>query len=116
MAHCFLYCPVVEVFLNTTCSLIGFQIRVNADFEKLFWYGIKREDDPPAKHMIEHLIIFDVYRYLVFRYRLRKTMPSYITFLDEYCHYIRWICRTNNKIKALLFNSFPNTILLQAIG
>jgi hypothetical protein len=116
MAHCFLHCPVVEVFLNTTCSLIDFQIRTSADFEKLFWYGIKGEDDPPAKHITEHLIIFDVYRYLVFRYRLKKIIPSHIMFLDEYCHYMRWICRTNNKLKALLFNTFPNTILLQAIG
>jgi hypothetical protein len=69
-------------------------------------------------HLVDKtfLIIFEVYRYLIFKTRLRKIIPTQLLFLEKYCHYIRWLCRTNKRIKALIINSFPGTILLQAIG
>jgi hypothetical protein len=115
--HCFYECFTVKTWLTNVFSLMDLDIIMDSvDFRNLYWYGLyKCETLTVLRHKI-FLLIFDQFRYTVFKNRLRKRMPSSSLFMEELLYNITWITKCNKKVFRTLHGMPELTRLAQAIG
>jgi hypothetical protein len=114
MSHCFLHCNTVINLLSMLLVSLHLNVRIDsADFEKLYWFG--ETDSGPDKNLA-NMLFFESFRFLVFRYRMRKKIPGDECFLGELSTFIKYMCMYNKKIKMAMLSTYPNTIFSQAIG
>jgi hypothetical protein len=117
LSHCFFYCDVAQNFLQEIANLINLNTPINcAEFQEIFWYGINGSTSEDKVKQLTYLLIFDCFRYVFFKNRQRRHLPTSFDFTVELLNLIKWISRFNNRIKLALINTFPNTIIFQAIG
>jgi hypothetical protein len=117
LSHCFFYCPTVKIFLDEILDLAGFDNNMDEEtLSKLFWYGYKDDQTWNQTHLVTMIIIFDAFRYVTFKNRQRKILPTSLNFKIELCNFLYWIGKFNKKIKLAYKLVLRGTILLQAIG
>jgi hypothetical protein len=96
--------------------LAGIDTNFDAEFLNLYWFGTNGTQDETNINIFANLIIFDSFRFLIFKHRIRRALPTCRDFIIGFCFFIRMMCRTNKKIKSALNCSIPGAILLQALG
>jgi exonuclease III len=117
MSHCFLHCNSVQEFLFSTLELIGINENLEGhEFHKCFWYGESPDGANIAVKNVSYCLIFDSFRYIVFKFRKKRVLPTVGYFLEELVNFIKWTCNFNKKIKLALMSTFPRTNLAGALG
>jgi hypothetical protein len=116
MLHCFLNCPTVRNFLYLFLGFIGRNDDIDTDnFRKLYWFG-KNASIKTITHQVAYNVIFDSFRYTIFRNRQRKVVGDIDNFVYNLVKHLYWICYTNKKLKLAIINSVAGSILAQALG
>jgi hypothetical protein len=115
--HCFLDCDVTFTLIRRLLTLLRFDVVLpGVQFYNLYWYGLyKVEQLTKCRHFI-FLLIFDAFRYTLFKFRRRKKFPRNNDFFDEMRFFLNCILTTNKKTKELFFNTFEVANFLQARG
>jgi hypothetical protein len=117
VSHCFLHCNSVQSLLTDFIMILGINLDINSSqFAKLYWFGYTAGDVNITVRCFATSLIFDGFRYVLFKNRQRRHLPSSLQLQIEVATLFKWICRYNNKIFQAIQCTFPNTIFLQAIG
>jgi hypothetical protein len=114
--HCFFECNTVQELLATFLMHCNFDINIlDAGFPNLYWYGIYKAESLTKTRHRTFALIFDVFRYTVFRSRIKKRNPDPEVIVQEIIYFISNVCRYNNKIAQGILGSIE-TNTLQAFG
>jgi hypothetical protein len=114
MSHCFLYCPTVRELFLTFISLLGLQEDIDTtSFKVLYWYGT---NDLNVWKKIVSMFVFDSFRYIFFKKRLRRVPIDAQNFFNDLSQHIFWTCKANNNIKLSISMTFIDTRFLQVLG
>jgi hypothetical protein len=117
MAHCFFYCDSVKFLLTDFLCYIGDDYLLDeSSFLKLFWFGHKDGNKFLLINQVAYTVLFDSFRYIVFKNRVRGILPSRDNLKQELFNLLKWICQTNKKIKSTFDITFQGTRLARAIG
>jgi hypothetical protein len=101
LAHCFLHCNTVRQWLSGVQNLTNFKIDFSSTaFQKLYWFGTYDTETLTLPRITVFNLFFDAFKYIVFKYRLRRRIPEVCTIIDELRFFIFWTCKSNKKIKA----------------
>jgi hypothetical protein len=114
-SHALFECRHVEKLLKKLCTFLGMELYTN-NFNLLFWYGIANSQPITNDKHFCLILIFDSFRYLIFKHRRRNHLPSEDDFLDELVFFIKNICRASKKIRKYFEDSILARNLLQARG
>ena len=113
-SHFFLDCPITNRLLSQWC--LNFKPQVapgHADFKKLYWYGVP-PDDIQQTELIP--VISDLFKYILWKYKVRKKIPNYPAFLEEYRFSISTMAAQNVRTRLTLLNHNFITNFFQAQG
>jgi hypothetical protein len=116
--HCFLLCPVTKKLLLKFLDSFGLNF-LNADpesFRICYWFGIFRPTVMTAGKNFLLTLIFDVFRYIVYRHRLRRHIPNQDSFLDEYRFIMKTIFSIRNRLAIEADSWQPLAGFTRAIG
>jgi hypothetical protein len=117
LAHCFLHCNLVNNLLIDLLQLLGIGTEPDRpEFKYLYWYGVKPNVQNINVNQIALNLVFDCFRYIIFNYRLRKSLPEDGAVLRELIHMICWIKKFNKKLDTAITITFFGTNFLQALG
>jgi hypothetical protein len=116
--HCFLECPYTNMLLNNFLAQIGMGDTDSAstDFRLLYWYGKIVNIPTTSLNKIFMIIIFDSFRYILFKSRQRKRVLTFRMFMDELTFFVKFICRFSRTLKNAFQSGLSGTILARAIG
>jgi hypothetical protein len=92
-----------------------FRNKINdEDFAKLYWYGTGTGTD--TVHQSINLLVWDLFRFVLYQFKQRRTVPNFLTFDKEFLFYIGIILTSNAHFKEKIrhFRLYEN--LLQALG
>jgi Reverse transcriptase (RNA-dependent DNA polymerase) len=116
--HCFLLCPVTKKLLIKFLDNYGLNF-LNADpesFRICYWFGNFSPTVMTAGKNFLLTLIFDVFRYIVYRHRLRRHIPNQDSFLDEYRFTMKTIFSIRNKLAIEADSWQPLARFTRAIG
>jgi hypothetical protein len=117
LSHCFLHCSSVRPLLINFTNILGLNIDIDSEqFLKLYWFGYSTASANVIIKCFASSLIFDGFRFALFKNRQRRHLPSSLQLQLEIVTLLKWICRCNKKNFQAIHCTFPNMILLQAIG
>ncbi len=106
--HLFRNCPITSVLITKLANITELCPEKN-----LYWYGI---DSGTGEQNIEKLVLFEVFRFLLWKSKKGKRIPSFRNLLSE----IELTIRVTSKTKSWLGNALSNseffTRIQQALG
>jgi len=82
-------------------------------FLNLYWYGIYEEDLQQCKNL---LLIFDLFRYCLWKCKLRRKIPNTQRFMDEFKFVLSNCMLTNKSVRVSLENCNIVANLIPAQG
>ena len=87
---------------------------VNPGFFSLYWYGIPL--DGGGESILLNLLIAESFRYVLWKYKIRRKIPNTNAFFAELSAVLEQICRMSLTIRTMFrgYNFVAN--FLQAIG
>jgi hypothetical protein len=109
-AHCFLLCPTSLGFISALNVKLGIRLDVfSAEFKLLFWFGIPPlnnsfKDD--INNLLGFQMVYDIFRYILFKNRKRCRIPTVDDFLLEYRFFFGNLYNANKKVANTL-NQVP---------
>jgi hypothetical protein len=98
--HCFFSCPTVKVYLTQLFLLIDLTFDDSVKTTDLYWYGILDNDDIQKHNVLCYLIVFDIFRYIVYKYRLRRVLPTFNTVVTQLRYVLSIVCTVNKNIHS----------------
>ena len=113
--HLFLTCPVTSRILGQ--FLTDYFIATpepnskSQDFCIFYWYGITDYNNNYITN-----IVLDLFRYKLWTFKLRRKVPTYRLFLDEFLLLIDCIGTVNKKIKFGIMSEKKLARLAAALG
>jgi hypothetical protein len=69
------------------------------DLRYLYWFGINEN----KKAQGIWVLFFDVFRFAIYKFKLRKNIPNKNSFLAEFIFHLKSLCLANRKIKNEFF-------------
>jgi exonuclease III len=117
--HCFFSCIQIRHLLTSFLRDIKYDFTDNDDIKTLFWYGIQLNDEGDNVSKYKTLcynVLFDSFRFVLFKFRQRNILPSYETLINHVRFIINNICRCNKKFRDQLCEMENLTILAPARG
>jgi hypothetical protein len=110
--HLFYMCPVTKLLLRGLTRTVGLSLTLDTPgFIDMYWFGKKND-----KFSLSIFLIFELFRYCIWNFKKRKTVPTQTTFasmfvsqlntikyvkpalfitisehFDEHCFYRRWV-------------------------
>jgi hypothetical protein len=114
--HLFRNCPITLGILRNLTWLWRLPITVPGPdqdlfFDKLYWYGIENDESK-----IVLLIFFDLIRYVLWKFKTRRTLPRIIEFASILSSMLDMVLTLKPKIRTLFFNNHLIANVLQALG
>jgi hypothetical protein len=98
-AHCFFDCVRIRSLLSQFFLSIKTTFENTDKCRKFFWYGIMDKDDMTSSTTTTYNIIFDIFRYILFKYRTKHILPGYDDLLNQIKYMVSNICRVNKKFE-----------------
>ena len=92
--HLFFRCPTT--FSLLTCLTNRFEPRpllAENNFLDVYWYGVHEN----ANNLVL-LLIFDVFRFCIWKFKQRRKVPNQLTFLAEFDFILEIICKNRDWI------------------
>ena len=112
--HLFFSCPTTRILLQHL--VLAFEPIPDLDvdiFLNMYWYGIY-EENPQYEKTI--LLIFDLFRYCLWKVKKKRSIPNKQRFLDEYKFVLLSCTFSNLKLRASIENCNLVANLLPAQG
>jgi hypothetical protein len=95
--HLFLTCPVSRNLLRGLTRTIGLRHGLDdPDFRSKFWYGVNN-----ARFDLSLFILFGVIRHTIWKFKLRRTIPTQHAFSSVVCSYLRMV----RYVRPLFFDT-----------
>ena len=99
--HAFFLCPTTKFFLGILIQKCEPVPDMDTrDFRQLYWYGseaTEEEEDPYTPYSNSGgLLVFDLFRYTIWKFRSRRRVPNEITFFREFNFSLK-LCTLKNK-------------------
>jgi hypothetical protein len=88
----------------------------STDFRLLNWHGKIGNSPTTSLKKICMTLVFESFRYILFKNRQRKRVLTTRVFLDELTFFVKFICRFNRNLKNAFQIGLSETIFLWAIG
>jgi hypothetical protein len=114
--HCFFSCPTIKGFLTQLFLLSDLNFDDSIKTTDIYWYGIQDKDDIQKRDVICHMIVFDIFRNIVFKYRLRKILPNFNTVLTQLKYVVSVLCTVNRNLHLAFLKIPPLTNIAPAMG
>jgi hypothetical protein len=112
--HCFLHCRTTFNILTNIVLTIGLNIDIDSvAFSNLYWFGI---DTDKRETQLTWLIFFDVFRYVIYKSRLRKIVPNFGSISHDMNFTLRKLMLSNRKFRDHMLHSGNLANFTQAIG
>jgi exonuclease III len=112
--HIFFSCRSVSVLIDATLDKIALNLGKNsAEFWNLYWFG-ERGGDSHSK--IVWLLFFDVFRYTIYKYKMKKNIPNADFFLRDFCFVLTKLTEVNKKFKSKFLSQQELAWFTRAIG
>jgi hypothetical protein len=115
-SHCFFDCPTTREILNEILSKFNISGNNNDDILKLYWFGQYTGTDLCKNTVLCYNIVFDVVRFVIFKHRQRRHIPTINSVLNHTKFIISCICRASRKISGHLHNIPLIQFLMLALG
>jgi Reverse transcriptase (RNA-dependent DNA polymerase) len=113
--HCFFHCNTTRLLLKFIADSIN--IGIDVFNENIYWYGIYDETtDLEQKKYILINLMFDIFRFTVFKHRLRRNIPNREHLLAEFVNYHKILFKVSRSLQSTASNWHIMAGLLQAIG
>jgi hypothetical protein len=110
--HLFFDCPVTRTALNGFLLLSRLGIRGNnPNLKTIFWYGITNEIE-----CMDLLLIFELFRYGIWKGKLRKLIPRSIEITKTVSTMLENILKIRPKIREKMESNPICALFLQALG
>jgi len=107
--HTFLLCPTTHSLLTQLVNRLEPAPAINGQFFNLYWFGCY-DENPQWEFTIN--IVFDVFRYLIYKFKMRRKIPSNIQFFSEMSFILETTAGKNQSIRtSLLANNFIGNVL-----
>jgi hypothetical protein len=111
--HVFFQCVTTKRLLISTLEKVNFNMDVNSvEFKKLYWFGLREN----KKNRQVWLLFFNVVRYSVYKFKLKKNIPNATSFLKEIVFRMSKICLASRKFLTEFLNTTELTWFSGAIG
>jgi hypothetical protein len=110
--HIFLLCPVINNILRGLSTNLGAKISPDhLGFSCAFWYG-----DTNNKIDKSLQLFFEIFRYTVWKFKLRRQLPLLNTFTHIMFEQLRLLCNLRPVYREDFARHFNREIFLQALG
>jgi hypothetical protein len=114
--HLFYNCPTTISLLKEFFKKLDISFNDDIYNRDIYWYGIYDKDDMCVSTLTCFNITFDVFRYILYKFRARKIVPGFVDLYDQVLFVIKCICNTNKKILSAFSKNKNLSRLLQALG
>jgi hypothetical protein len=110
--HIFFMCPIINSILRGLTNNLGAKILPeHLGFSRAFWYG--DTDDKIDKSL---QLFFDIFRFTVWKFKLRRQLPLLNTFTYTIFEQIMLLCNLRPVYREEFAKHFNREIFLQALG
>jgi hypothetical protein len=110
--HLFFDCPVTRTALNGFLLLSRIRVRRNdPNLKTIFWYGTNG-----VKECTDLLLIFELFRYGIWKCKLRKLIPRSIEITKTVSTMLENILKIRPKIRIKMETNPVCSLFLQALG
>jgi hypothetical protein len=115
--HCFFSCPVVRRLIIDFFDFLGIDINIDTEIGKnLYWYGLHDNDNLTVRRHLSNVLVFDLFRYIVYKYRLKRRIPNIAIILNEVIFIVQCVCNVSRNINLSFVNNNLLARLIQARG
>jgi hypothetical protein len=114
--HFFYNCPTTTSLLKEFFKKIDIPFNDDINTRDIYWYGIYDKDDMCVNTLTCFNLVFDVFRYILYKFKLRKVLPMFADIYDQVKFVLKNIGNANNKIKRELSKNKNLAIISQALG
>jgi hypothetical protein len=114
--HLFFTCPVTVDLLRELFSKIDLTFDDNEKIRDIYWYGIYDKDNICMSTVLCYNIVFDMFRHIVYRYKLRKVLPIFGDVYIQLKFALKCVCTANKKFSAALGKVENLAIFSRALG
>jgi hypothetical protein len=112
--HCFLTCTTTARILTGILEQLDLDLDIDSiDFNLLYWFGIDNNDKAPQ---FVWLLFFDLFRYSIYRARLKKNVPNITIIKQSIEFWLDTLCNANKKLKTKLQNIEVLSNFTRALG
>jgi hypothetical protein len=112
MLHLFSNCPITTALLRGLMRTLGLKfILVTTDFSSKYWLGMLMD-----KFEISLFLTFAIFWHIIWKFKLRKIIPTQPTFVGVFISYFKMIKEVRPALFTSLSNHFSEHLLLQAMG
>jgi hypothetical protein len=116
--HLFYNCPATISLLKEFFKKLDISFNDDIYNRDIYWYGIydKDDNDMCVSTLTCFNITFDVFRYILYKFRARKIVPAFVDLYDQVLFVIKCICSANKTILSAFSKNKNLSRLLQALG
>jgi hypothetical protein len=97
-------------------SKIDLTFEYNEKIRDIYWYGIYDKDDICVSTMLCYNIVFDIFRHIVYKYKLRKVLPKFGDVYIQLKFALKCLCTANKKFSVALGKVKQLAIFSRAMG
>jgi hypothetical protein len=110
--HLVFDCPITRTALNGFIHLSRLQIQRNdPNLKNIFWYGKTNTIE-----CTDLLLIFEIFRYCIWKCKIRKTIPRSLDITDTVSTILGTVLKIRPKIREKMRNNHLCSLFLQALG
>jgi hypothetical protein len=114
--HLFYNCPVTISLLKEFFKKIDIPFNDDIYTRDIYWYGIYDKDDKCASTLTCFTITFDVFRYILYKFKARRIVPVFADLYDQIIFVLKCIGSANKKIMSAFSKNKNLSRLIQALG
>ena len=113
-SHFFYDCQITTRLLQQWCSIFEPPLQFNEpSFRQLYWYGINPAEETGSTPVI---FVSDTFKYVLWKFKQRKKIPNFQTFIGEVFFVIQTAASNSQKICRGIAENNLITNFLQARG
>jgi hypothetical protein len=113
-SHLFFSCPTTRSLLAVLVDRMEPAPDMDSEnFKKLYWYGLS---DEHVYHTKPILLCFEIFRYILWKHKMRRKVPNRVKFLEEVLFQIGVISAQNKSIRYSISGCNLVANFLQAQG
>jgi hypothetical protein len=105
-------CPVTKLLLRGLTRTVGLSFTPDTPgFTEMYWFGKKND-----KFNLSIFLTFELFRYCIWNFKKRKTVPTQTIFASMYVSQLNTIKYVKPAIFTSISENFVEALFLQAMG
>jgi hypothetical protein len=113
LSHFFFECNTTNNILRATLEKYFPDRRTEIEAKMFYWYGICTDN---GSHQSINLLIWDIFRFVLFRYKKKRVVPNFHTVEKDLLFFLRTFLLVNSVNKHTFENNEFYARLNQALG